>query len=81
MVTNQLHFLPEFDLIYVMKDGRVSECGTFAQLMSGGSDLKQLMLVHSQSSAVTASGENMVRTVVSSNWFPLLFRLLSRIPS
>jgi ABC-type transport system involved in cytochrome bd biosynthesis fused ATPase/permease subunit len=62
MVTNQLHFLPEFDLIYVMRDGRVAECGTYSQLMASGEDLKQLMLVHSQSSAVSASGENTVRT-------------------
>lgn len=61
MVTNQLHFLPEFDLIYVMRDGRIVECGTFAELMAGGEDLKQLMLAHNQSSAVHASSDGPVR--------------------
>ncbi len=53
MVTNQLHFLPKFDVIYVMKDGRVSESGSYQELMEHGVDLKMLMAVHNQSSAVS----------------------------
>ena len=52
MVTNQLHFLPEFDFIYVMRDGRVSECGKYEQLMASGVDLKQLMAAHNQTGSV-----------------------------
>ncbi len=48
MVTNQLHVLPEFDFIYVMKDGKISECGKYDQLMAGGTDLKQLIAAHTQ---------------------------------
>ncbi len=46
MVTNQLHILPQFDVIYVMKDVTVSECGTYDQLMRHGKDLKRLMATH-----------------------------------
>jgi len=31
-VTNALQYLPAFDFVYVLKDGRVAQCGTFATL-------------------------------------------------
>ncbi|KAJ3108135.1 Multidrug resistance-associated protein 1 [Phlyctochytrium planicorne] len=34
MATHQLHLLPKFDLIIVMEDGKVSESGTFKDLLA-----------------------------------------------
>ena len=43
MTTNQLHFLPRADLVVVMRDGSVAECGTYDKLVSSGLDFAQLM--------------------------------------
>ncbi|OCH95476.1 P-loop containing nucleoside triphosphate hydrolase protein [Obba rivulosa] len=38
LVTHALHFLPQVDYIYTMVDGRVSEQGTYAQLIANDGD-------------------------------------------
>ncbi|KAJ3050077.1 hypothetical protein HK097_008934 [Rhizophlyctis rosea] len=43
LVTHQLHFLPQVDNILVMKDGRIVEQGTYAELMANGAGLAELM--------------------------------------
>eukprot|EP00741_Cyanophora_paradoxa_P022691 tig00021494_g21913.t1 len=46
LVTNQLHFLPQVDAVYVLKDGRVSEAGTYAQLVATGKAFSELMAAY-----------------------------------
>ena len=36
LVTNQLHFLPRCDHVYVLADGAVSEHGTYDELVANG---------------------------------------------
>lgn len=43
VVMNQLHFLPQCDLVVVMDEGRVSEMGTFDQLVQSGLDFASLI--------------------------------------
>ncbi|EMD34148.1 hypothetical protein CERSUDRAFT_117637 [Gelatoporia subvermispora B] len=38
LVTHALHFLPQVDYIYTMVDGRISEQGTYAQLIANEGD-------------------------------------------
>lgn len=44
LVTNKLSFLPEVDYIFVMKDGRVHESGTYETLLSNKGVLSDLIL-------------------------------------
>jgi ABC-type multidrug transport system fused ATPase/permease subunit len=43
LVTHQLHFLPQVDFIYVMKNGVIAEQGTFDELVSAGGEFSVLM--------------------------------------
>jgi hypothetical protein len=54
--TNQLHFLPRFDYIYVMANGKVSEHGTYADLMHDGKDFKTLMDIHTGALSAMGNG-------------------------
>ncbi|KAH8995030.1 ABC transporter [Lactarius akahatsu] len=38
LVTHALHFLPKVDHIYFMADGRITEHGTFGEMMANGDD-------------------------------------------
>lgn len=43
LVTHALHFLPQVDYIYVMEDGKISEEGTYSDLVSCGGTLTRFM--------------------------------------
>ncbi|OSD06330.1 P-loop containing nucleoside triphosphate hydrolase protein [Trametes coccinea BRFM310] len=43
LVTHALHFLPQVDYIYTMVDGRVSEHGTYAELMAANGDFARFV--------------------------------------
>jgi|1048.fasta_scaffold140134_1 ATP-binding cassette subfamily C (CFTR/MRP) protein 1 len=43
LVTHQLHFLPQFDHIVVMENGKISEQGTYSDLIASGGALNLLM--------------------------------------
>ncbi|KAI9331615.1 P-loop containing nucleoside triphosphate hydrolase protein [Obelidium mucronatum] len=43
LVTHQLHFVPQADFVITMKDGRVSEQGTYAELMAANGSFSELM--------------------------------------
>ncbi|KAJ2993207.1 Multidrug resistance-associated protein 1 [Globomyces sp. JEL0801] len=47
VVTHQLHFLPDFDHIVVMKDGRIAEQGPYKELMGQNGLLTELMKSYS----------------------------------
>ncbi|KAI8612387.1 P-loop containing nucleoside triphosphate hydrolase protein, partial [Chytriomyces sp. MP71] len=43
LVTHQLHFVPEADIVITMKDGHISEMGTYESLMKAKGDFFDLM--------------------------------------
>ncbi|XP_006459320.1 hypothetical protein AGABI2DRAFT_66472, partial [Agaricus bisporus var. bisporus H97] len=43
LVTHALHFLPEFDYIYVLSDGQIAEKGTYAEVMGHGKEFSRLI--------------------------------------
>lgn len=47
LVTNAITFLPEVDEIYVLNNGRISEQGTYQQLMQNKGAFAEFLNVHS----------------------------------
>ncbi|KHN43880.1 ABC transporter C family member 3 [Glycine soja] len=45
-VTHQVEFLPAADLILVMKDGKITQCGKYADLLNSGADFMELVGAH-----------------------------------
>ncbi|KAF7825939.1 ABC transporter C family member 3 [Senna tora] len=45
-VTHQVEFLPAADLILVMKDGKVTQCGKYNDLLNSGTDFMELVGAH-----------------------------------
>ncbi|XLR29410.1 hypothetical protein HN51_049303 [Arachis hypogaea] len=45
-VTHQVEFLPAADLILVMKDGKITQCGKYADLLNNGTDFMELVGAH-----------------------------------
>lgn len=43
LVTHALHFLPEVDYVYTLKNGRIAEEGTYDDLMNNGREFRVLM--------------------------------------
>ncbi|KDQ12205.1 hypothetical protein BOTBODRAFT_57028 [Botryobasidium botryosum FD-172 SS1] len=43
LVTHQLHVMPQTDYIYFLQDGRITEQGTYAELIAGGKDFAKLI--------------------------------------
>ncbi|KAJ3393677.1 hypothetical protein HDU92_007577 [Lobulomyces angularis] len=43
LVTHQLHFLPKVDYVIVMKDGAISETGSYAELIESQGEFSKLM--------------------------------------
>lgn len=47
LVTNQLHFLPRCDYIYVLHEGAIVEQGSYHELMQSGKRFVELIRAHS----------------------------------
>lgn len=47
-VTHQVEFLPAADLILVMKDGRIIQAGKYNDILSSGTDFKELVGAHEE---------------------------------
>ncbi|CAJ1971491.1 unnamed protein product [Sphenostylis stenocarpa] len=45
-VTHQVEFLPAADLILVMKDGKITQCGNYSDLLDSGADFVELVGAH-----------------------------------
>ncbi|KAL2316666.1 hypothetical protein Fmac_030542 [Flemingia macrophylla] len=45
-VTHQMEFLPTADLILVMKDGKITQCGKYNDLLNSGADFMELIGAH-----------------------------------
>ncbi|KAJ3015528.1 UNVERIFIED_CONTAM: hypothetical protein HDU68_012690 [Siphonaria sp. JEL0065] len=44
LVTHQLHFVPQCDVVITMKDGCISEYGSYPELMAAGGEFSKLMV-------------------------------------
>ncbi|OIW16080.1 hypothetical protein TanjilG_04615 [Lupinus angustifolius] len=65
-VTHQVEFLPSADLILVMKDGNITECGKYSNLMNSGSNFMELVGAHQQAlSALNSQDEETVSNEIS----------------
>ncbi|KAK9676888.1 hypothetical protein RND81_11G107900 [Saponaria officinalis] len=49
LVTHQVEFLSEVDMILVMKDGEVTQCGSYQELLTAGTAFEQLVNAHKDS--------------------------------
>ncbi|EOA32624.1 hypothetical protein CARUB_v10015919mg [Capsella rubella] len=56
-VTHQLEFLPEADLILVMKDGKITQAGKYNEILESGSDFMELVGAHTDALAAVDSYE------------------------
>ncbi|CAI8586992.1 unnamed protein product [Vicia faba] len=57
-VTHQVEFLPTADLILVMKDGKITQSGKYADLLNIGTDFMELVGAHREAlSTLESSGE------------------------
>ncbi|KAJ0249367.1 ABC transporter type 1 [Hirschfeldia incana] len=54
-VTHQVEFLPDADLILVMKDGRITQAGKYNDILSSGTDFMELIGAHQEALAVVGS--------------------------
>ncbi|KAL5700037.1 Canalicular multispecific organic anion transporter 2 [Ranunculus cassubicifolius] len=45
-VTHQVEFLPSADLILVMKDGKITQCGKYEEILNSGTDFMELVGAH-----------------------------------
>ncbi|KAJ3109242.1 hypothetical protein HDU96_007273 [Phlyctochytrium bullatum] len=63
LVTHQLHFLPRVDRIVVMKDGEISEVGTYQELVEAGGQFAALMQSYGAQDEETASRPEKKRPV------------------
>ncbi|XP_022637519.1 ABC transporter C family member 3-like [Vigna radiata var. radiata] len=59
-VTHQVEFLPAADHILVMKDGKITQCGKYTDLLSYGTDFMELVGAHKKALSTLDSldGEN-----------------------
>ncbi|KAF3530887.1 hypothetical protein DY000_02043297 [Brassica cretica] len=56
-VTHQVEFLPEADLILVMKDGRITQAGRYNEILDSGTDFMELVGAHTDALATVDTYE------------------------
>ncbi|KAG7625028.1 ABC transporter C family member 7 [Arabidopsis thaliana] len=56
-VTHQVEFLPEADLILVMKDGKITQAGKYHEILDSGTDFMELVGAHTEALATIDSCE------------------------
>ncbi|RYR45354.1 ABC transporter C family member 3 [Arachis hypogaea] len=65
-VTHQVEFLPAADLILVMKDGKITQCGKYADLLNNGTDFMELVGAHKKAlSTLDSIDEGIVSNEIS----------------
>lgn len=58
LVTHQVDFLHNIDLIMVMKDGMIVQAGKYADLLKAGTDFNALVAAHDTSMELVEAGNN-----------------------
>ncbi|XP_018439514.1 ABC transporter C family member 6 isoform X2 [Raphanus sativus] len=56
-VTHQVEFLPEADLILVMKDGKITQAGKYNEILDSGTDFMELVGAHTDALATVDTYE------------------------
>ncbi|KAF7824758.1 ABC transporter C family member 3-like isoform X1 [Senna tora] len=56
-VTHQVEFLPAANLILVMKDGKITQCGKYNDLLNSGTDFMELVGAHRKALSVLDSSD------------------------
>ncbi|KAF3445376.1 hypothetical protein FNV43_RR10552 [Rhamnella rubrinervis] len=56
-ITHQVEFLPAADLILVMKDGRIIQCGKYDDILNSGTDFMELVDAHKKALSTINSEE------------------------
>ncbi|KAL0857657.1 hypothetical protein Bca101_062811 [Brassica carinata] len=56
-VTHQVEFLPEADLILVMKEGRITQAGKYNEILDSGTDFMELVGAHTDALATVDTYE------------------------
>ncbi|KAG2317921.1 hypothetical protein Bca52824_021043 [Brassica carinata] len=56
-VTHQVEFLPEADLILVMKDGMITQAGKYNEILDSGTDFMELVGAHAEALAAVDTYE------------------------
>ncbi|CAI8596274.1 unnamed protein product [Vicia faba] len=64
-VTHQVEFLPAADLILVVKDGEITECGKYNDLLNSGTDFMELVGAHREALSVLDSSNGDANTTES----------------
>ncbi|XP_057725546.1 ABC transporter C family member 3-like [Arachis stenosperma] len=64
-VTHQVEFLPAADLILVMKDGKITQCGKYADLLNNGTDFMELVGAHKKALSTLDSDEGKISNEIS----------------
>lgn len=52
MVTHSVTYLREVDLIVVLKDGQISESGTYKELLDKKGDFADFLILHMQEESI-----------------------------
>ncbi|KAJ4782160.1 ABC transporter C family member 8 [Rhynchospora pubera] len=62
LVTHQVEFLAEVDIIFVMEDGQITQLGTYSELLGDGTPFEKLVNAH-RSSITVLEGSNQANIV------------------
>ncbi|XP_045819520.1 ABC transporter C family member 3-like isoform X3 [Trifolium pratense] len=68
-VTHQVEFLPAADLILVMKDGEITQCGKYNDLLNSGTDFMKLVGAHREalSALDSSNGDTTISDKISTS--------------
>ena len=66
LVTNGMKYLPLMDNIFVVKDGKISESGSYEELLSHGKDFSEILLQDLQKHEVIFGSPTAIQAFMSS---------------
>ncbi|PWA85957.1 ATP-binding cassette subfamily C member 8 [Artemisia annua] len=67
-VTHQVEFLPDADLILVLKDGRIAQAGTYDNILNSGTDFIELVGAHKEALLeIDYAGKKVISDVMDVN--------------
>ncbi|QHO26594.1 ABC transporter C family member 3 [Arachis hypogaea] len=66
-VTHQVEFLPAADLILVMKNGKITQCGKYIELLNNGTDFMELVGAHKKALSTLDSTSTFEQDINVSN--------------